>query len=400
MDAMEVLTNLEHLQPYFQPIFSADEHIVIGYEILGRYVNDSGVVSLGPFFQDDSIPEEYRIDVDNVILRAALEKVKDIDENLLIFVNRDPNLLMLDHGFSFLEIVKEYLNENQLSRIVIELSEKKFNGDMESLHHLLTYYKTYGIKIAIDHLGADSHLDRLTTLSPQILKVNLEQLKYQGWDTHKDIIASIGTLARKIGATLMFESIETVYQLQFAWKNGGRYYQGFYLADPDGELIDTNLLKERFKQECHSFIVSEKRSLEQKFIKKEQLKESIQDIVFKSKPSIQNIEQLESLAHSLEGFSFRIYVCDEDGFQTSPNIVRHQGEWLVKKEFISKNWSWRPYFLKTIIKMRNSQRGQLSDSYSDIETGETIRTFSIPLNEFEYLFVDISYDYLYEHDIF
>ena len=36
----------------------------------------------------------------------------------------------------------------------------------------------------------------------------------------------------------------------------------------------------------------------------------------------------------------------------------------------------------------------------NIETGEITRTFSIAINEHEYLFVDLSYDYLYEHKIF
>lgn len=400
MDAMEVLTNLEYLQPYFQPIFSADEHEVIGYEILARYVNGSSVESLDPFFQDNSIPEEYRIEVDNHILEIALATIKSMNDDLLIFINRDPNLLMLDHGENFLEIVKKYFTEEQLSRIVIELSETKFDGDIDSLHHLLTYYKTYGIKVAIDHLGADSHLERISTLSPQILKVNIEQLKYQGWDSQKDVITSIGVLARKIGATLLFENIETVYQLQFAWKNGGRYYQGSYLAEPAPTFIEKDQLKEQFKQECHRFIVSEKRSLEQKFNTKKKLQENIQEIVHKMKPSSSDTKALKELSKELETFSFRLYVCDEDGFQTSPNIFKKNGDWLVQPEGLNKNWSWRPYFLKTIIKMRNDQKGELSDSYSDIETGQTTRTLSIPISESEYLFIDLSYDYLYEHDVF
>lgn len=50
------------------------------------------------------------------------------------------------------------------------------------------------------------------------------------------------------------------------------------------------------------------------------------------------------------------------------------------------------------MKMRINKKGILSDLYTDIETGETIRTFSFPLNASDYLFVDLSYEYLYEHD--
>ena len=117
-------------------------------------------------------------------------------------------------------------------------------------------------------------------------------------------------------------------------------------------------------------------------------------------PTSDNIERLLLLAEELDDCSFRIYICDEDGFQLSPNIMRVDKKWNVQEDAVNKNWSWRPYFLKTIIKMRNDQSGEFSDMYSDIVTGEMMRTFSIPLNDREYLFIDISYDYLFKHNIF
>lgn len=400
MDSMEMLTNLEHLQPYFQPVFSADEHVVIGYEILGRYVNDSGAIDIASFMQDEQIPEEYRIEVGQYLLQLALTKISANSENFFIFIPCEADLLMLDHGDSFLEMLKKHVGEEELSRVVVEFSENRFKGDFDSLHHLLTYYKTYGIKIAINDLGLNSHQDKIATLSPQILKINNDELKHESWGLQKDFISSMGILARKIGASVLFEGIENVYELQFAWKNGVRYYQGVYLAEPAAHFIEPEQLKEKFKEECHRFIISEKKTLENRYYAKKKMQETIQSVVSKVKPSSVDIEQLKTLATLLDDISFRLYVCDEDGFQTSPNIVRYSGKWIVQEEYKQKNWSWRPYFLKTIITMRNDQKGELSDSYSDIETGEIIRTFSVPLNAQEYLFIDISYNYLFEHDIF
>lgn len=50
MDTEKILKNLDRVTPFFQPIFSADQHQVIGYEILGRYEEQSEYKSLGPFF--------------------------------------------------------------------------------------------------------------------------------------------------------------------------------------------------------------------------------------------------------------------------------------------------------------------------------------------------------------
>ena len=100
----------------------------------------------------------------------------------------------------------------------------------------------------------------------------------------------------------------------------------------------------------------------------------------------------------LDQIALRIYICDEDGFQKSPNMFNENNQWVIQLEYLQKNWSWRPYFLENIIKMRNDKKGILSDLYRDIETGETIRTFSYPLKTRDYLFIDLSYDFLYQNE--
>lgn len=118
MDTEKILKNLDRVTPFFQPIFSADQHQVIGYEILGRYEEQSEYKSLGPFFHDSAVPEEYRVEVDNYVLEIALERIKDYGEDFLIFINRDPNLLMLDHGEEFMEILHRHFQPEEMHRIV------------------------------------------------------------------------------------------------------------------------------------------------------------------------------------------------------------------------------------------------------------------------------------------
>ncbi len=51
-----------------------------------------------------------------------------------------------------------------------------------------------------------------------------------------------------------------------------------------------------------------------------------------------------------------------------------------------------------MIEMKSNRRGKMSHLYRDMETGETIRTYAHPLHDGTYLFIDISYNYLYRHD--
>jgi len=402
MDALEILTDLDNVFPYFQPIFSADEHRVVGYEVFGRYRSENGIISLGPFFLDESIPEEYRLEVDNAVLRKALDKALALEPDIMLFINKDADLLLFDNAESLLELLMEYQEKGiKLDRIILESTERIYRGDLEHLDHLLNYLRTYGIKIAIDNMGNErSHVDRIGQFAPNILKIDLNELRSQG--TAKalhDVLYSISMLARKIGSTLLFKNIEMVYQLQFAWRNGGRYYQGYYLKEPGESFVDRDIQKQMLKEKSLEFISYEKKKLEDFSAVTEQFNDSLlQFLQTKNRRLLDYEELLKALSAPLNDVAFRIYICNEDGFQTSPNIFKGSDGWFIQPEYLRKNWSWRPYFLENIMKMRRDKRGILSDLYCDVETGETIRTFSYPLNAKEYIFIDLTYEYLYEHE--
>lgn len=402
MDALDIMANLQHVFPYYQAIFSADEHCVVGYEVLGRYQSGEEIVSLGPFFQDETIPEEFRLEVDEVVTTKAFEHFLSIDDDTaLIFINRDANLLMLDRAESFLQMLLQYQAKGlSLERIVLEINEHHFKGDFNQLSHLLTYIRTYGIKIAVDNIGEySSNLERIGLLAPDILKIDLRELRKTSINyAYQDVLYSISLLARKIGATLLYEDIEASFQLQYAWRNGGRYYQGYYLAEPSPYLLERDVLKDRLRQECHHFIQQEKKKLQTLYNISEQFQQRVAALLAKYKKAANFNELLSCLADELSDVCFRIYICDEDGFQQSANIFKRNNAWEVQPQYYMKNWSWRPYFLENIIRMRSRKRGILSDLYADIETGETIRTYSYPIDKHHYLFIDLSYSYLFEQD--
>jgi len=398
LNSDDIIANLDRVQPFFQPIFSADEHRVAGFEILGRYKTETGYQSLGPFFLDTNIPMDDRIKVDNYLLDQALALLSAKEGDFLIFINRDPNLLMFDHGEEFLSIIQKYFQGDAASRIVLELTDTDYEEILDSLQHVLSYYKTFGIKIALDHIGAESKMDRIAQISPHIVKVNLEQLRKTSGEVTQVILFSLSFLARKIGANLLFEHIESQYQLRYAWKNGGRYYQGFLLAKPELELVDRDILRENFKKECRGFITLEMKKLENVYQLTKKFNEDMKSFMDKHKKTAGYGDWLHTLAKKIESMSFRLYICNEEGFQISPNILKKEGNWIVQDTYMGKNWSWRPYFLANIVEMKHEKKGILSDLYSDIESGETIRTFSFPLDKNSYLFIDLSYDYLYEND--
>lgn len=292
MDALEILADLENIFPYFYPIFSADEQRIMGYEVLGKYQSDREIISLQPFFHDEEIPVEYKSDVDLILVRKALEKILQNDEEIYILLNRNVELLMYENGEPFLQELLDFEKRGlNLKKVVLEISGS-VDWDIDHFDHLLQYYRTYGIKIAISGLNEVSHnFERLGRLEPNILKINLEPLKSSATGTNfNDVLFTLSLFSRKIGATLMFENIEMSYQLQFAWRNGGRYYQGSYLYPPSTEFLPNDMIKDRLKEKFHDFIAYEKRKLEAVFTAQENFQLKVQEIVMKNKKA--NYEEL------------------------------------------------------------------------------------------------------------
>lgn len=101
-------------------------------------------------------------------------------------------------------------------------------------------------------------------------------------------------------------------------------------------------------------------------------------------------QYVQRICARLPQHCFRVYVCNHLGYQLSGNNLKQtHGRWHILAHYRNKNWSWRPYFLKNIVKMEIHQSGFLSDPYMDIETNELIQTFSFPFREDTYLFIDL-----------
>ncbi|WP_339213570.1 EAL-associated domain-containing protein [Solibacillus sp. FSL W8-0372] len=399
MSVLELLDKLDQIEILYEPIYSADGHRVIAYEVIGQVESENKIINIEKFTYEKDVPADIRAEIELLFVRKTLQAVAHLIDDFGLYIPCNPELLMLDFGENYFSMLKEIVVESNLSNITLVMTEHKFDGETNQLQHLIRYIKTYGVKIAFADVGSQTQLENIMLLEPSILKLNVGQLNYNLWGAQNHAFSTIRTLAVKMGTQLLIENIETVYQLQHGWKNGARYYKGPYLQLPLKELHARDSLKERFRKECEQFIATEKKQLLHKYDEMKRLERVICTIVEQLNPTSMQNEKLLELAKALEDCAFRLYICDNNGFQTSPNISWKDGKWEMHQETIGKNWSWRPYFLLNIIKMTKDNQGELSGVYSDIETGELTRTYSMAIANEEFLFIDIKYDYLYEHNI-
>lgn len=386
------MLELTQVIPYYQAIISADTHSIYGYEVLGRIKEGDKVNSLGPFFHHSGISDEEKLAVDVHLQNLVFENlIKGTNEHQF-FINIHANHLMKEKGDSFITRLLDYQKRGlDLNKIVLEMTEHDFTGDLKELLERLSLLKSLGIKIALDDVGTgSSNLDRIGILEPDILKVDIHSLKdNEPTISYHGVLFSLSLLARKIGADLLFEAIEDKDQLHYSWRNNGRFFQGYFLAMPKPVLLDKDEFKKPFKNEIREFIRLEKEKIHVEFTLSLNLNIRLHRMI-QNMDSIENLDEtMLLLAFELEDVCHRMYLTDEDGFQQTANIVNMNGNWVLEPQFRGLNWSWRPYFLENIIKMEQVKQGILSDIYSDIETGELIRTFSFPLSSQLFLFLDI-----------
>ena len=76
--------------------------------------------------------------------------------------------------------------------------------------------------------------------------------------------------------------------------------------------------------------------LEAQYLQLKKLREELEAIVHRVKPTSDNVSHLEYLAELLDNYSFRLYICNEDGFQLTPNVMRIDGNWELQPRAINK----------------------------------------------------------------
>lgn len=401
MDSLHVIDHLDQVFPVFQPVFNTEEFRIIGYEVLGRIEKNGQPQSLSEFFNDDSIPAEYRWEAEKKVQDQAVEKVLHLEETPRLFLNLNAKVIFqLDCLEELMERFADYETKGlSAEQVFFEFQVDRLQEQEEDFGHMLMYMKASGYQVAIDDIRInETNLDRFSRLEPNVMKVDLSDLQ-SGRDpnTYQDVLNALALFARKIGAILHFKGIGESFQLLQAWRHGGRFLQGTYLAKPSYAFQDPFIARPLLESNIHSFIQARHRKLKEQ-IEFMQSLERVLASVAKGKQDDPDAF-IRSINERFHDVSSRIYVCDEFGYQISSNWVKNaNGHWELDRSAAGKNWSWRTYFLDLIMQMKYRKVGMLSDKYRDIETNVFIRTFSYPIDNERYLFIDIDPTYLFEND--
>jgi EAL domain-containing protein (putative c-di-GMP-specific phosphodiesterase class I) len=381
------------VRPYFQPIISLQNQEIVGYETLGRRIRQGIVESLGPFFKDASISEDMHLLIDRHLREHAIERLAAAGDKSLLFINLKPSWIYRTYNRSgalpTIELLRKY--RMNPARIVIEITEEEFTGKLQELTQIIELYRQFGCTIAIDDVGSGfSNFDRIASLQPKILKIDLNILKKSATHAgYKALMRSFSILAAQMGASLLVEGVETKQELRSALQVGARYVQGYLFSEAEAELQKRDAFKDMLQAEMNLFSHDEFQRYSQLFTIQHSLDPlaNASIIIYDAEDADDVIERAIS---TISDNCMRMYICREDGCQISSNYTRKDDAWSKDEHFRGVNWIWRPYFISNILMMNLQKQGILSQVYTDLDTSCQIQTYSCAIGDGYYLFLDLT----------
>jgi len=249
-DLREALANGE-LDLHYQPVVRTDDHVVVGFEGLMRWVHpERGFVSPDLF-----IPIAEELNLINQLgawaLRKACNDALQWPNSVRIAVNVSA-VQFASTGFP--EIVMNALAASGLApdRLELELTESVFmGGGSETVDTTFKILKKLGVRLALDDFGTGySSLSYLRSAPFDKIKVDksfVDACTQKDQNSEK-IIAAIVGLSEALGMETTVEGVEAFDQFDVVCSTGARFIQGWIYSkalklDEIAEKMGTGELK-------------------------------------------------------------------------------------------------------------------------------------------------------------
>ena len=219
--------------PVYQPIVDVRTGAVTGFEALVRPSPHGAFDNPGALFAAAEAAGRTT-DLDRLCLATVFAGAASLGLDQTLSVNLSPATI-LDPAFSPNWVVETMAGSDLTpSRVVLEITERQGVEDIDLLRRRLSACTAAGFRLAIDDVGAGNAGLRLLSQNHfDIVKIDLS-LVQAGIrpGASQDVLASLVDLARRWGARVVAEGIETPAQLRIVTDLGFGHAQGYLLGRP------------------------------------------------------------------------------------------------------------------------------------------------------------------------
>jgi EAL domain-containing protein (putative c-di-GMP-specific phosphodiesterase class I) len=229
---MQIIMNRE-LRVRFESVVDLRRSEVLGYEALARGPEGTLLHTPGQLFQL-AAEQGLLYELDVLCRRLALQNSRVIPRGKKLFLNvlptsfGDPNLRA--------EGLRKALEDFPLrpNDLVLEISEKESIENFTTFREMRDACRSLGIQVAVDDAGAGhASLEAIMEISPDFLKADMALVRGVDADpARQEILKSLNAVAKRIGAVVVAEGIETEAELRAVREIGIRYGQGFHFGSP------------------------------------------------------------------------------------------------------------------------------------------------------------------------
>ncbi len=353
----------------FQPFIDTATGLVAGVEALGRIRQADGrLVSVGPLFVDPRVSPSALRRLDRQIRENALIRIQEAPADWFLSLNISPRWISRLRPNQPLPSLKQLEKLGvPPERIVFEITE--LGGGSLRLPDVVARYREAGARIAIDDFGAGySQLDRVLALQPDILKLDMRlfQEAARGGPSG-EVVKALAQMAEKTGCWIIAEGVETEAELDFALECGSRYVQGYLFAKPELAFFPADAFVDRFAELRNSYV---KRKLAERALMLK-LRKQLTELMALLRKWAEGDALPEHLPRPTQyPWLLRIYQCDRNGTQLTPNMEWNGSQWRVDPRYVGHNWSWRPYFYQLLAEGWEERRLTLSTTYRDATSNQ------------------------------
>ncbi|TRW49018.1 bifunctional diguanylate cyclase/phosphodiesterase [Aliidiomarina halalkaliphila] len=223
------------LQLFYQPIFSAKDHTIVGVEALLRWQREDGSYVSPAEFIPLAEDSGQIIPIGSWVLQQACSDGVRLQEygDFQVAVNLSSIQV---HRANFIESLKHTLNLTgfKSSKLNLELTESILMEDSHQAIRILDALRVQGFSVSIDDFGTGfSSLSYLKSLPIDTLKIDRSFIQDVISGKHDAAIArGIIAMASQLDLNVVAEGVETAEQVAFVEEAGCHYMQGFYFARP------------------------------------------------------------------------------------------------------------------------------------------------------------------------
>jgi len=221
------------LRPVYQPIISLASGRPIGFEGLVRPTPDAGFANAGALFTAAEVADRI-VELDMAAIETIAARAGRLEPDVYLSLNLSPRTLETEQ-FHVGELVG-ILRRCRLApdQIVIELTEREAIEDLTRLRANLDRVRAAGFRIAADDMGAgNAGLRLLSEIDFDVVKIDLS-LVQRGvlQESSLAVLRGLREMAKRSGASVVAEGVETPEQLVALRRLGIPAAQGYLLGRP------------------------------------------------------------------------------------------------------------------------------------------------------------------------